>query len=40
VTLLAGFVLWQVGYAASHRLAPWRGAAARAGADGPLHTPA
>jgi hypothetical protein len=22
--LLAGFVVWQVGYTASHRLAPWR----------------
>jgi hypothetical protein len=23
--LLAGFVVWQVGYTAAHRLAPWRG---------------
>jgi hypothetical protein len=28
LVLLAGFVVWQVGYTASHRLAPWRAARA------------
>lgn len=26
ILLLAGFVVWQVGYTAAHRLAPWRAA--------------
>jgi hypothetical protein len=38
--LLAGFVVWQVGYTVSHRLAPWRSAAQRADGEGPLRTPA